>query len=153
MRSSTAHIVYCEERMLLDKGPYLSWHDVQDAYPDYKTSLGPWSETEIVEFLRDDWGAEESPWPFSRTSIAEFFRSEERVLPQRITHASDLPARKPFRVLAALLGSLMLIEAVLLAFFRLQAWGDIALLLVGGVGFATVAVTGYWVSFRRRPRT
>ena len=75
-----AHIVYCESRMLLDRGEYTSWRDVQDAYDDYKASFGPWSEAEIVGFLEDDWGADDSRWPFTRRAIAEYFRSGERLL-------------------------------------------------------------------------
>lgn len=61
-----AHIVYCESRILLDRGQYGSWRDIQDAYPDYKASLGPWSEAEIVEFLTVDFPPDESHWPFTR---------------------------------------------------------------------------------------
>jgi len=75
-----AHIVYCESRMLLDRGRYESWRDIQDAYPDYKASLGPWSEADIVAFLADDFGVDESRWPFTRRAIADFFRSGERLL-------------------------------------------------------------------------
>jgi hypothetical protein len=66
--------------MLLDRGTYKSWREVQDAYPDYKASLGPWSETEIVEFLTSDFPSGESHWPFSRRDIAEFFRSNLQLL-------------------------------------------------------------------------
>jgi len=79
MESILAHIVYCESRMFLDKGPYVSWRDIQDAYPDYKASLGAWSEADIVGFLSDDFGAE-CNWPFSRAAIAFFFGSKERTL-------------------------------------------------------------------------
>ena len=75
-----AHIVYCESRMLLDRGEYGSWRDIQDAYPDYKTSLGPWSEAEIIKFLEDDWGPDDTRWLFTRQTIAEFFRSGARLL-------------------------------------------------------------------------
>jgi hypothetical protein len=84
MRRGDAHIVYCEQRMLLDKGPYGQWRETQDAYADYKASLGSWTEAEIVAFLLDDWGHDESKWPFSRESIAAFFLSDERVLCERI---------------------------------------------------------------------
>jgi hypothetical protein len=83
MQRSDAHIVYCEKRMLLDKGPYSDWWAIQSTYPDYKASLGPWSEDEILAFLRDDWGHDESKWPFSRESIAAFFGCNERVLRER----------------------------------------------------------------------
>lgn len=75
-----AHIVYGGPRMLLDRGQYESWRDVQDAYEDYNASFGPWSEAEIVGFLEDDWGADDSQWPFSRWAIAEFFRSGQPLL-------------------------------------------------------------------------
>jgi hypothetical protein len=75
-----AHIVYCESQMLLDRNKYGSWRNVQDAYEDYYASLGPWSEAEIVEFLEDDWGLDDSQWPFTRRAIAEFFRSSESLL-------------------------------------------------------------------------
>jgi len=75
-----AHIVYCQSRMLLDRGQYASWREIQDAYDDYKASLGPWSEAEILGFLEEDWGQDDARWPFTRRSIAEFFRSGERLL-------------------------------------------------------------------------
>ncbi|MDQ2731816.1 MAG: hypothetical protein M3Y56_09175 [Armatimonadota bacterium] len=78
--STEAHIVYCELRMLLDRTRYESWRDIQDAYPDYKTSLGPWSEADIVEFFADDRGIDDSRWPFTRRAIAEFFRSRSQLL-------------------------------------------------------------------------
>jgi len=84
MQRGDAYIVYCEERMLLDKGPYNGWREIQDAYADFETSLGPWTEDEILAFLRDDWGHDESMWPFARESIVAFFRSNERVLRERV---------------------------------------------------------------------
>lgn len=70
-----AHIVYCSSRTLIDRSGYASWRDIQHAYEDYMASLGPWSQAEIVEFLSDDFGPDDSKWPFSRTAIADFFRS------------------------------------------------------------------------------
>ena len=75
-----AHIVYCESQMLLDRGSYSSWRDIQDAYPDYKTSLGPWSEEEIIEFMSMDWGTDDSCWPFTRQAVNDFFRSDSLLL-------------------------------------------------------------------------
>jgi hypothetical protein len=75
-----AHIVYCESRMLLDRGRYGSWRDIQDTYPDYMASLGPWCEEDIVGFLFDDFGPDEAQWPFTRRAVAEFFASGTQVL-------------------------------------------------------------------------
>jgi hypothetical protein len=49
------HIIYTESEMLLSKKQYESWREIQDEYPDYKTSLGPWSIEEIEEFLADEY--------------------------------------------------------------------------------------------------
>ncbi len=88
---SEAHIVYCESRMLLDRGRYGAWWDIQDAYPDYTASLGPWPEADIVGFLADDFGPNESQWPFTRRAVAEFFRSAERLLVCQEAEPGDAP--------------------------------------------------------------
>ena len=62
-------------RMFLDRGRYRSWRDIQDAYPDYMASLGPWPESDIIEFLPRDFGPDESHWPFTRSTVVEFFES------------------------------------------------------------------------------
>lgn len=75
----TAHVVYCESRILLDRQRYDSWRDIQDTYSDYKASLGPWSEEEVIEFFTVDFG-DESRWPFTQMAINEFFRTGATVL-------------------------------------------------------------------------
>ena len=49
------HIIYTENDMLLSKKSYTSWREIQDEFADYKTSLGPWSDKEVVEFLSDEY--------------------------------------------------------------------------------------------------
>ena len=92
--SKEAHIVYCRSRMLLDRAEYGSWWDIQDAHDDYTTSLGPCSEAEIIWFLADDWGADDSQWPFTRQAIADFFRSGEVLL---VCQETEPGAREPGR--------------------------------------------------------
>jgi hypothetical protein len=89
-----AHIVYCESRMLLDRGRYGSWRDIQDAYPDYKASLGPWPEADIVGFLADDFGPDESRWPFARQAVADFFRSGAQLLVCQDAEPGAAPDRR-----------------------------------------------------------
>lgn len=48
-------IIYTEADMFLSKHPYAYWRSIQDAYPDYKTSLGPWDQDEVIAFLADDY--------------------------------------------------------------------------------------------------
>jgi len=45
------HIIYTETDMLLSKRRYASWRDIQDEYQSFKTSLGPWEQDEIAEYL------------------------------------------------------------------------------------------------------
>jgi hypothetical protein len=48
------HIIYTETELLLSKRPYASWRDIQDVHPDFKTSLGPWRDADVVAYLADE---------------------------------------------------------------------------------------------------
>lgn len=48
-------IIYLKDEMLISKINYESWREIQDEYDDYKTSLGPWSTDEVVEYLNDEY--------------------------------------------------------------------------------------------------
>lgn len=41
--------------MLLSKKKYESWREIQDQYPDYMTSLGPWGSEETAEYLESEY--------------------------------------------------------------------------------------------------
>ena len=45
------HIIYTETGMLLSKRHYASWRNIQGEYQGFKTSLGPWEEGEVAEYL------------------------------------------------------------------------------------------------------
>ncbi len=49
------HIIYTEQEMLLSKRVYSSWQEIQVEFTDYKASLGPWTEEEIIEYLADEY--------------------------------------------------------------------------------------------------
>ncbi len=49
------NIIYTQSRALLSKKPYSSWREIQDEFPDYQTSLGPWPAAQVVEFLEDEY--------------------------------------------------------------------------------------------------
>jgi hypothetical protein len=49
---SNLHIIYTESEMLLSKKQYESWREIQDEYPDYKASLGPWDVEETEDYLK-----------------------------------------------------------------------------------------------------
>jgi hypothetical protein len=81
----TASILYCHTRTVRDRRPYPypREQEMRRVYPDYKTSLGPWSEADIVDFFTVDYRRDESRWPFTRQAIADFFRSGEQLLVRR----------------------------------------------------------------------
>lgn len=45
------HIIYTESEIVLSKKDYASWQEVQQDFPDYKASLGPWLDNDVVEYL------------------------------------------------------------------------------------------------------
>ena len=51
----TLHIIYTESEVLLSKKQYESWREIQEEYPDYKASLGPWGIEETEEYLNDEY--------------------------------------------------------------------------------------------------
>jgi hypothetical protein len=77
--SSLVHIVYLRTGpMLLTKKQYRTWREIQDEYSDYMTSLGPWTASDLVEFLK-----EEYPLDFTQDEsdrITRFFESDAETL-------------------------------------------------------------------------
>jgi hypothetical protein len=74
------HIIYTDTSLLLSKRRYASWHDIQDAYHGFKTSLGPWNASEVITYL-----AEEHPdlSPSAATQVAEFVARPEEAIALR----------------------------------------------------------------------
>ena len=64
--------------------------------------------------------------------------------------AAPRPARTPFRIMAGVLGALAVVTAVLEAVFSRLDWSTGVLLLVTGIGFVGIAISGYWLGFRPR---
>tara|TARA_Y100000588_G_scaffold97447_1_gene105852 strand:- start:54075 stop:54317 length:243 start_codon:yes stop_codon:yes gene_type:complete len=48
-------IIHTQDSMLLSKKAYESWKEIQDHYPDYMASLGPWSAEEVIDYLHDEY--------------------------------------------------------------------------------------------------
>ena len=80
-----AWVIYCHTRTLLDRRPFMLTPAMLQVYPDYRTSRGPWSEEDIVNFLTTDLDQDETHWPFTRQAIADFFRSGEPFLESQWT--------------------------------------------------------------------
>jgi membrane protease YdiL (CAAX protease family) len=75
------HLVYLRpDGMLLTKQPAADWRELQSAHPDYMTSLGPFDEDDLVEFLTNEYGPDDSHWGFTRTEIRDFISSDATVL-------------------------------------------------------------------------
>ena len=45
------HIVFLESGVLVSKKTYADWREIQEDFSDYKASLGPWKQDEVVEWL------------------------------------------------------------------------------------------------------
>jgi hypothetical protein len=71
------HIIYLESQMLLSKKRYLDWRQVQDEFTDYKASLGPWSVTEILDFLYMEYPTH---CPFPQEQIQAFLDSDAEII-------------------------------------------------------------------------
>ncbi|MBA2928882.1 MULTISPECIES: hypothetical protein [Pseudomonas] len=73
------HIIYTRTIMFLSKHPYQSWREIQNQYPDYMTSLGPWEEDTVIEYLADEY-PELSPHPQEQVNAFIADTQEARVL-------------------------------------------------------------------------
>ena len=73
------HIIYTRTVMLLTRHPYQSWREIQNQYPDYMTSLGPWEEDTVIEYLADEY-PELSPHPQEQVNAFIADTQEARVL-------------------------------------------------------------------------
>jgi glutathione S-transferase len=65
--------------MLLSKHPYQSWREIQNQYPDYMTSLGPWEEDTVIQYLADEY-PELSPHPQEQVNAFIADTQEARLL-------------------------------------------------------------------------
>jgi len=59
-------IIYLETEILLSKEAYKSWREIQDLYENYKTSLGPWSKDDVIDYLNDEYNSLD---PSAKTQI------------------------------------------------------------------------------------
>ncbi len=76
MGEPRAHLVFLRpDGLLIVKRPEAHWRQLQDEYPAYMTSLGPWTACEIAEYFALDYTEDDARWPFARRAIAEFMQS------------------------------------------------------------------------------
>lgn len=70
MASSTQiYIIYTETEVLLSRRSFGSWREIQEAYATYRSSLGPWSVDEVVEYLEYEY---RDLWPSARVQVDSF---------------------------------------------------------------------------------
>ena len=65
--------------MLISKHQYSSWREIQDQYHDYMTSLGPWDDDTVIEFLEGEY-PDLSPHPSEQVIALKDDTHETRVL-------------------------------------------------------------------------
>lgn len=49
------HLIYTRGEMFASKRPWSSWREIQDAYAGYMSTLGPWSDEEMIDYLQDEY--------------------------------------------------------------------------------------------------
>ena len=69
--------------MLLSKKHYADWREIQDEYAAYMTSLGPFTEEELAEFLAVEHGQDDARWGVTREEVRVFMESDATVLEAR----------------------------------------------------------------------
>jgi uncharacterized protein len=75
------HLVHLRSGdMLLSKKDYSGWQEIQDEHEDYMTSLGPFDEEGLLEYLSNEYGADEGGWGFTREEVSRFMASGETTL-------------------------------------------------------------------------
>ena len=75
-RSNLAHVIFLRSgQILIAKRPEDEWRQLQDNYPDYMASFGPWTAQDIATYFNDDYTADETKWPFTRAELLAFFRA------------------------------------------------------------------------------
>ena len=69
--------------MILSRKHYADWREIQEEYGAYMTSLGPFTEEGLLDFLAAQYGHEDSRWGFTREEVREFLQSDATVLEAR----------------------------------------------------------------------
>ncbi len=77
-QQNCGHLVYLRSgRLILVKRLDDDWQALQEAYPDFMTSLGPWTANQIAAYFSLDYTEDDRNWPFSRQAIQEFLESPD----------------------------------------------------------------------------
>lgn len=75
------HLIFLRAgAVLLSRKPYADWREIQDEWDDYMTSLGPWTEEDVVDFFQQQYGPDEARWPFTAEAVVAFTASERVVM-------------------------------------------------------------------------
>lgn len=76
-RLQTAHIVFLQSGgALLVRDAMSTWHTLQNQIAGFMTSLGPWTSDDIVNWLAEEYGADDATWPWRRDAIASFLLTD-----------------------------------------------------------------------------
>jgi hypothetical protein len=74
-----AHLIFLRSGAIgLSKTNYGYWQDIQSAFPDSMTSLGPYNQGQVEGFMAQQFGSNCSQWPLSRVAIEEFFDADDQ---------------------------------------------------------------------------
>lgn len=68
------HLIYTDNEVILSSKPYSSWREIQDEFPTYKASLGPWDGTEAIDYLNNEYS---NIYPDAKIQVNELISSND----------------------------------------------------------------------------
>jgi hypothetical protein len=71
---SDLHLIFTEEKILVSRKVYSSWQEIQAQFQDFKTSLGPWNDGDVVAWLREEY---DDIFPTAQQQVEQFLNSDE----------------------------------------------------------------------------
>lgn len=71
-------LVFIDDDILVSKKAYACWRDIQAQYDDFKASLGPWSNEDMINWLDEEYGG---LFPTARQQVEQFLLSGEESRP------------------------------------------------------------------------
>lgn len=81
MGTDKVTLIYLDNKMLLSKKIYTGWKECQFDYSEhYKTNMVPMRVEDLCDFFAQDYGDDDTEWPFAKKDIYDFYQNDECIL-------------------------------------------------------------------------
>ena len=68
------YVIYLADTIILTRQVYPDgWREIQNKYPDFKSSLGPWSKEDVKDYIKNEYSDE---WPKLKNKVIEFLNND-----------------------------------------------------------------------------